>query len=74
MKGDASMTCPYCDGEMEKGYIKSSHAVHWGPGKELGFVNDDIVLAKPSMRGILEGLFVEAHCCKNCKKVVVSFD
>ena len=45
-----------------------------GPAKELVFVNDDIVLAKPSMRGILKGLFAEAHCCKKCKKIIVSFD
>lgn len=62
------MDCPYCKGDLEKGYIKSSHAVHWGPAKEFGFVNDDIVLAKPSMRGILERHFVEAHCCKKMQK------
>ena len=42
------MTCPFCNEELEKGYIKSSHAIQWGPVRELGLVNGDIVLAKPS--------------------------
>ena len=74
MKGSANMTCPFCNEELEKGYIKSSHAIQWGPVRELGLVNGDIVLAKPSVKGIFEGLFVESHCCNKCRKIIVSFD
>lgn len=45
-----------------------------GPVRELGLVNGDIVLAKPSVKGIFEGLFVESHCCNKCRKIIVSFD
>ena len=30
------MRCPYCLAEMQKGYVKSSQGIHWGPEKELG--------------------------------------
>ena len=68
------MTCPFCNEALEHGYIKSSHAIHWGANKELGLVDNDIALAKPTMRGMFEGLFAEAHCCKKCRKIIVSFD
>ena len=68
------MNCPYCNEELENGYIKSSHSVYWGPNRKLGLVGNDFVLAKPSLKGIFEGLFTEAHCCKKCKKIIISFD
>jgi len=65
------MKCPYCCAEMEKGYLKSSHGMHWGPDKELGYVRDDIHLAKVGWKEMSEGVFVESFCCRNCEAIIV---
>lgn len=67
------MKCPYCGKEMEKGFLKSSHPIHWGEEKALGFVRKDLRLAKVSLEGFFEGYFVESYSCSECKKIVVSF-
>ena len=51
------MKCSYCCAEMEKGYLKSSHGMHWGPDRELGSVRDDIHLAKAGWKERSEGVF-----------------
>ena len=67
------MKCPYCGGDMKLGYIKSSHAVHWGPERELGAAAD-LCLVKPTMKGMLEGLFVESQYCAVCNKIMISLN
>lgn len=63
------MKCPYCKQEMEKGYIKSSQFIHWGKERKLGFVREDLKLAKRSWMGFFEGYFVESHYCSCCRKI-----
>ena len=68
------MKCPYCSKEMESGFIKSSHHMHWGKEKELGFLPNDLKLTKNSFEGMLDGKFVESYYCSDCKKIIVSFE
>ena len=72
------MKCPYCNEEMEKGYIKSSHFIHWGKEKELGLVLDDIKLSpnglKEGITGFFEGHFVEACHCSGCNKIIIELE
>jgi len=65
------MKCSCCNTEMEKGYLKSSHGMHWGPDRELGSVRDDIHLAKAGWKELSEGVFVESYCCRNCGTIIV---
>ena len=65
------MKCSYCCAEMKKGYLKSSHGMHWGPDRELGSVRDDIHLAKAGWKEMSEGVFVESYCCRNCGTIIV---
>ena len=67
------MNCPYCNKEMDLGYLKSSHFIHWGKDQTLGFLPNDLKLTKLSLEGMLKGNFVESHYCSNCKKIIVSF-
>ncbi|MBE6020967.1 MAG: hypothetical protein E7228_04375 [Clostridiales bacterium] len=68
------MECPYCKEEMEKGYIKSSHFIHWGKEKKLKLIHDDIKLVKNTAAGFFEGNFVESYYCSSCNKIIVSLD
>ena len=58
--------------EMQKGYVKSSQGIHWGPEKELGAMGNDIHLAKPTWKSMAEGLFVDADFCEMCGKIIIS--
>lgn len=68
------MKCPYCDGEMEQGYINSSQRMFWGKEKELGFVYGNIKLSKNPMRGFFCGHYVPSWYCDKCRKIIVSLD
>ena len=68
------MRCPYCNTEMEAGYIKSSHFMHWGTEKKLGYNPNDIKLVNGFWKGLFKGFFVEAHHCSTCGKITVSLD
>ena len=69
------MDCPYCGKELEAGYIRSSDNMVWSREKELGLIGkEDIRLVKNLWKGMLEGNFVEAHCCRACKKLIVPLD
>jgi len=49
------MKCPYCSKEMASGFLKSSHFIHWGEDKSLGFLSNDLKLTKLSFEGTLKG-------------------
>ena len=69
------MKCPFCNEEMEKGYIKSSHLIHWGKDRKLGFFpNDDLKLVKRGRMGFVRGHFAEAHYCGSCRKIIVELE
>ena len=72
------MKCPYCNEEMEKGYIKSSQFIHWGKEHELGLGPDDITLSpnglKEGVKAFFKGHFVEAHRCSRCNKLIVELE
>lgn len=68
------MNCPYCNEEMEHGYIKSSQCMHWGKEKALGYFPKDMKLTKNFWKGFFEGNFVEAYHCRHCEKIVISLE
>ena len=66
------MNCPYCSKEMASGFLKSSHFIHWGEEKSLGFLPNDLKLTKLNFEGMLKGNFIESHHCSYCNKIIVS--
>lgn len=74
--GDDQMKCPYCNEEMELGYIQCRDGVIWDTQNRL-------VAALPSVRsnsialcsgqGIFSGASVLAYNCKKCKKIVINY-
>lgn len=69
------MKCPYCDKEMELGYIQCRDGVIWGPKKQL--IASLALFGKGSFilkNGASEsGRTVYAHRCKKCKKIIIDY-
>lgn len=70
------MKCPYCENEMEKGYINTDGLyIAWRKEKfESAKVkkNDDgIQLAKQFVSACN---LDNAYCCKLCKKIILDFE
>ncbi|WP_458398082.1 PF20097 family protein [Anaerotignum sp.] len=68
------MRCPYCNNEMIKGYIKSSHLFSWGQEKDLLNPTGNINLVKDSFKRIFQGKYKEAEYCPECKKIIMSVE
>lgn len=68
------MKCPYCDLEMESGFLQSSSEIFWGPRKHKAFFTptheDEVLLAN----GFLTGSAVIANCCRNCQKLILNYE
>lgn len=66
------MNCPYCNKEMEKGYIDQTDfrfPLEWYPAnRETVF--SVIVSKKRNVRLTYDG-HVKAYRCENCKKIII---
>lgn len=70
------MKCPYCNNEMEKGYVQSSKEVYYTT-KPTKFVlltfpkpvNKDISLSE----GIFAPVTIEAWNCTFCKRILIDY-
>lgn len=70
------MKCPYCNNEMQKGYVQCRDGLYWTPKKQwvsalaslaIGAVpigNDDMI--KRNQQAV-------AYNCTNCKNVIISY-
>ena len=64
------MKCPYCNKEMEKGYIYKTdlfHNLKWCPEKNEGHI---FVNTKRDVRLTYDGQ-VTAYRCEDCKKIII---
>lgn len=71
------MKCPYCDAELKKGEIVSSHGMHWfpeEPADSAGHIGLTKVGVKGFLKALQEGFSVEAHYCEACKKLIVPLE
>ena len=67
------MKCPFCDAEMELGYIQCRDGVTWTPKKQLiaalsAFGKDSIPLQNGSSYNS-----VHAYKCGMCRKVIIDY-
>ena len=70
------MKCPYCEKEMEKGYIQCRDGLHWTPKKQkvaaLAGLGSGAVLIG-SEEGIVPNTTAIAYHCELCKKVIIDY-
>lgn len=69
------MKCPYCEKEMELGYIQCRDGVSWSRKKRavaaLSSLVNEIPLATGG--GAFSGAAVEAYRCAGCQKIVIDY-
>ncbi|HAZ36522.1 MAG TPA: hypothetical protein DCY71_01550 [Clostridiaceae bacterium] len=76
------MRCPYCNQEMDKGFIHNpKHVVSWYPeGSKVSFWSyydpdyDTEAIRLTSSGSVWEVSVATAHICKRCKKVIIDYD
>ncbi|MGE5494433.1 MAG: PF20097 family protein [Burkholderiales bacterium] len=69
------MKCPYCNGEMEQGYLQSSRPVFWSRKNKQVFTvpsasRGDISLTKYGWNCSKD----KAYLCRSCKKIVIDLN
>ena len=69
------MKCPYCQKELEKGFIQCRDGIHWTPKKQLvaalsEFGKDSVSLEN----GVGNNRAVYAYHCADCKKVIIDYE
>ncbi|MBU5484357.1 hypothetical protein KQI86_08450 [Clostridium sp. MSJ-11] len=68
------MKCPYCEGEMKRGFIRGEkYSLKWVPEEKKNAIFLSLV------KGIkLSNLYdtdgVESFCCENCKKILIDIE
>jgi hypothetical protein len=66
------MKCPYCDSEMEQGYLQGPGGVFWSEKSKRFFLypreqNGDVVIAGSWERSSGD----DAWLCRNCGKMII---
>lgn len=67
------MKCPYCQNEMENGFIQSGRNILWTEKKHIISTNpknenDFIIASNP-----LGGATIKGFCCRKCRKLVIEY-
>ncbi|MBR2412906.1 MAG: hypothetical protein IKB13_00205 [Clostridia bacterium] len=69
------MNCPYCNNEMEIGYIQCRDGVHWTPKKQLvaalSFLGKDSISLANGAADNANTVF--AYKCGACEKVIIDY-
>lgn len=70
------MKCPYCNTEMELGYIQSRDGVSWSNKKSKVAAIASLSLNAISLAsggGIFSGASAVAYNCRKCKKIIIDY-
>jgi len=70
------MKCPYCQNEMEKGYLQSRDGLAWTGKKHLisafsPYFSDAVSLSSDGVSAAPKT--VDAYLCRSCKKVIIDY-
>ena len=67
------MNCPYCNGEMQKGYIISTYALaRWYADGEKPKWNPKNSGIRLSTNSALDKQIIESYHCAECNKVIIN--
>jgi len=70
------MKCPYCDNEMETGYLQAGQYLIWTPephklsfnlrkdGKDIELIRKPLSVQPP---------YIKASCCRKCEYIYVPY-
>lgn len=64
------MKCPYCNQEMENGFVQSARDIFWGEKKHKLFFTPNEKEVKLAIGG-LNGCIINAYYCRDCKKIII---
>ena len=70
------MKCPYCEKEMEQGFIQSPHEISWKKGDKrplfgrAQLYEGSVILSELSF---VKGSAVTAFLCRDCQKVIIDY-
>ena len=69
------MKCPYCDKEMESGYIQCRDGIHWTPKKQLVAALSFLGKGRVSLANGEDDDWGVAitFICRDCKKAIIDF-
>ena len=68
------MKCPYCQKEMEQGYIQCRDGVNWTPKKQLVAALSCFGKGSISLEnGAGRNSAVYAYHCSDCEKVIIDY-
>ena len=62
------MKCPYCEKEMEQGFIQSPHEISWKKGDKRPLFG-----RAQFHEGSVKGSAVTAFLCRDCQKVIIDY-
>ncbi len=67
------MLCPYCQEEMENGFLQAGNILVWVKKKHYFSLlprEDEVLLDK----NYLTGVFLPSWLCRRCKKVITEYE
>ena len=70
------MKCPYCNNEMQKGYIQCRDGVTWTPKKQWVAAFSSLGAGAVPLgkdNGLSPNSVAEAYHCGTCKKVIIDY-
>lgn len=67
------MNCPYCNEEMEKGYVECTSAIALQWSMKLHKTSIGMKMASDSVDIADEGWAATAYICKKCEKIVIPY-
>ena len=70
------MVCPYCNKEMQKGFIQCRDGLHWTPKKQIihslsGLGKDAVLFGREA--DFVPNRVAVAYNCESCKKIMIDY-
>ena len=70
--------CPYCGGEMVKGYIQCRDGVYWSekirPVAAIRPLDKSALALKNGEWNLFRGDAAEAYNCPECRKIIITYE
>ena len=68
------MICPYCQSEMEQGYIQSRDGLAWTKKEHFVMAFTPYASDAVHIGSRRDNKSAAAHLCRNCKKVIIDLN
>lgn len=71
------MNCPYCNKEMQSGYVQCRDGLYWTPKKQKVAALSGMgkgAIAIGNDKGYMANSYATAFHCENCKTVIIQYN